>query len=141
LIAEPSNSIAITGETDRVYMDTKADVVLSGIKPDAGPVAGAALDPAKPTFTSITVHRTAALRPAPPALSGAVEACPLDLVLWNAWAERCKTIADFGPDDWRHYVCIEPARVSPATAGHHAHAALTPGHVWTLTQRVTLHYA
>jgi len=34
-----------------------------------------------------------------------------DAVLWNAWQERARTIADLGPDDWTGYVCLEPANV------------------------------
>lgn len=40
-----------------------------------------------------------------------------------------------------HRSCIEPGRVSPDTAAHHAASALRPGKAYTLTQEVVLHYA
>ena len=39
---------------------------------------------------------------------------------------------------FRHYVCIEPGRVSPATAEFAPHAALHSGQQWTLTQEISL---
>ena len=91
-----------------------------------------------PAFAAVSVRRHAALRPAAPALSHAVEACPLDVVVWNPGPERARAIADLGDEDWRCYVCVEPGRVGPDTAGHHAAAALAPGKVWTLTQELRL---
>jgi len=88
------------------------------------------------SFSAVTVHRRAALRPAPPALSQAVEACPLDVVVWNPGPERARAIADLGDDDWQCFVCVEPGRVGPDTAAHHAAAALAPGKVYVLTQEV-----
>ena len=38
----------------------------------------------------------------------------------------------------RHYVCVEPGRVSAATADFPAHKALRPGQQWTLTQELLL---
>ena len=78
------------------------------------------------------------MRPAAPALSQVVVQCPLDVVVWNAGAVRARAIADLGDEDWRHYICIEPGRVSPATAEHPAGASLPPGRVWTLTQEVVM---
>jgi hypothetical protein len=110
-------------------------VVVTGVTSGAGLPASSG-----PIFSSFTVHRRAALRQAAPALSQVVESCPLDVVVWNPGPERAKAIADLGDDDWRHYVCVEPGRVSPATAAHHAGAALRPGQAYTLTQEVLLHF-
>ena len=30
-------------------------------------------------------------------------------VIWNPWRERAAAIADLGPEQWRSFVCIEPA--------------------------------
>ena len=40
----------------------------------------------------------------------------------------------------RHYVCVEPGRVSRATAEFPAHAALKPGQAWLMTQKLALQY-
>lgn len=109
-----------------------AEVVLAGI------TSGSDAQTAGPRFSSITIKRRAAVRPAAPALSQVVVQCPLDVVVWNAGAVRARAIADLGDEDWRHYICIEPGRVSPATAAHPAGASLPPGRVWTLTQEVVM---
>jgi len=35
-----------------------------------------------------------------------------DAVVWNAWEQLSKTIADLGPDDWKGYVCCEVGNVA-----------------------------
>jgi glucose-6-phosphate 1-epimerase len=35
-----------------------------------------------------------------------------DVVVWNPWIERSTEIADMNPDDYRHMICIETARVT-----------------------------
>lgn len=75
----------------------RADVRVTGITSGAGLPSGSRV------FDAITVKRRGALRPAP-ALSNAVESCPVDVVVWNPGPERAKAIADLGDDDWRHYV-------------------------------------
>jgi len=53
-----------------------------------------------------------------------------DAVLWNAWAELCKNIADLGDDDWKSYVCCEVGNIAtPVT--------LSPGKLWKAGQRIT----
>ena len=109
-----------------------ADIVVAGI------TSGAEAASPGTRFTSIVVKRRATLRPSAPALSQVVEGCPLDVVVWNPGPVRARAILDLGDEDWRHYVCVEPGRVSPATATHHAATALPPGRVWTLTQEVLM---
>jgi len=47
----------------------------------------------------------------------------MDAVLWNAWSDLSKTIADLGPDEWKGYVCCEVGTIAnPVT--------LTPGQTW-----------
>eukprot|EP00747_Dinoflagellata_sp_TGD_P185856 gnl/TRDRNA2_/TRDRNA2_42612_c0_seq1.p1 gnl/TRDRNA2_/TRDRNA2_42612_c0~~gnl/TRDRNA2_/TRDRNA2_42612_c0_seq1.p1 ORF type:complete len:320 (+),score=63.06 gnl/TRDRNA2_/TRDRNA2_42612_c0_seq1:67-1026(+) len=31
-----------------------------------------------------------------------------DCVVWNQWEEKAKAMADFGDDEWKRYVCVEP---------------------------------
>jgi glucose-6-phosphate 1-epimerase len=35
-----------------------------------------------------------------------------DTVLWNAWIEKARAIADLDDDAYLHYVCVEPGLVS-----------------------------
>jgi glucose-6-phosphate 1-epimerase len=45
-------------------------------------------------------------------------------VVWNPWAERARDMSDFGDDEWRGMVCVEPsnvgsdARTLPPGASH-----------------------
>lgn len=129
---ESNDPMRLEGEVDRIYCNTPADIVVAGI------TSGAEAASPGTRFTSIVVKRRATLRPSAPALSQVVEGCPLDVVVWNPGPVRARAILDLGDEDWRHYVCVEPGRVSPATATHHAATALPPGRVWTLTQEVLM---
>jgi len=52
-----------------------------------------------------------------------------DAVLWNAWAELSKTIADLSPDDWKRYVCCEVGNIATPVR-------LAPSHSWTGSQLI-----
>uniref|UniRef100_R7WDN6 glucose-6-phosphate 1-epimerase n=1 Tax=Aegilops tauschii TaxID=37682 RepID=R7WDN6_AEGTA len=46
-----------------------------------------------------------------------------DAVVWNPWERRSKTILDFGDEEYKHMLCVEPAAVEkPIT--------LKPGEEW-----------
>jgi len=87
---------------------------------------------------ALTVRAHAALRPAAPALSQAVLACPIDTVIWNPGEARAAAIADLGAGEWRDYVCVEPGRVSAETAGAAPQKLLAPGWEWTQTQNISV---
>lgn len=145
-------AITLGSQVDRIYCHTPADVTVRGITSaaEAGGAAAAADGGAADGgaggsagggaggFNTVTVRRKAALRDAAPALRQVVENAPLDVVVWNIGAEAASGIADLGADDWKDYVCVEPGRVSPDTAGWHGHAALAPGKAWTITQTLLL---
>jgi len=38
-----------------------------------------------------------------------------DVVVWNIWEDKCKTIADLGPDNWKNYICAESGAINPVT--------------------------
>jgi glucose-6-phosphate 1-epimerase len=103
-------------ETDRIYLAPGAGAV------EVRGVAGGA---------TVVVTREGRLGAAPPAPSGADARVPLDVVVWNPGAVRAAAIADLGPEDWREFVCVEPGRVSGATAEL---GVLPPGKRFTLTQ-------
>uniref|UniRef100_M4BWV8 glucose-6-phosphate 1-epimerase n=1 Tax=Hyaloperonospora arabidopsidis (strain Emoy2) TaxID=559515 RepID=M4BWV8_HYAAE len=41
-----------------------------------------------------------------------------DCVVWNPWEERAKTMKDFGDEEYKHMVAIEPGRVSEKQVLH-----------------------
>lgn len=135
IVEEAADAFPLDREVDRVYCDTPVDVTVTGIASAAAPATG---DAAHRVFDSVVVSRSASVRDSLHA--GAVHA-PLDIVIWNPAAARAATIPDLGPDDYKHYVCVEPGRVSPATADFYAHKALAPGKVWTLRQDIRLGFA
>jgi D-hexose-6-phosphate mutarotase len=53
-------------------------------------------------------------------------------VVWNPWAERAKTFADFAGDDWRRMVCVETANAREAAI------RLEPGASHTMQAEVSL---
>jgi glucose-6-phosphate 1-epimerase len=50
----------------------------------------------------------------------------VDAVVWNPWAAKAAALADFGDDEFRRMVCVEPAAVT----GGGGVAGLAPGGVW-----------
>ena len=34
-----------------------------------------------------------------------------DCVVWNAWIDKCRGIADMEDEDYKRYVCVEPGSV------------------------------
>jgi len=53
-----------------------------------------------------------------------------DAVLWNAWSELIKTIADLGPEEWKTYVCCEVGNIATPVK-------LTPLESWQGTQIIS----
>jgi glucose-6-phosphate 1-epimerase len=116
-VVEASDAFELLGEVDRIYKDAPGDVSVTGLRQPGGPSA-------------LTIRRRAAVRDEAPALKQVVEHAPLDVVVWNAGPAKCASIADFGPEDWRSYVCVEPGRVSDKVT-------LPPRRVWSIMQTVT----
>jgi D-hexose-6-phosphate mutarotase len=54
--------------------------------------------------------------------------------------QRAKAIADLGDEDYKHYVCVEPGKVSADAAAFEAHTALAPGKMWSLIQQLQLNF-
>ena len=117
-VVDPSPDVVLTtSEVDRIYADTPALVTVRGVS--GGPAA------------ALTVQRAGwMVAPA----GGAPTPVPLDVVVWNPGAIRAAAIADLGDEDYLRYVCVEPGRVSPATAPA---GVLPPGGVWTIQQVLT----
>ncbi len=100
----------IAQETDRVYQTTGANevAVLEGGK-----------EVVKVEYTSSTV-----------AADGSDEALPhADCVLWNPWVDKAKAMGDFGDEEYKKMVCVEPGLVSQFYP-------LAPGHAFVLEQTI-----
>ena len=52
---------------------------------------------------------------------------PCDVVLWNPWKEKAQQMSDFGDEEYKNMICIEPGCVS-------RYETCEPGQSWTLTQ-------
>lgn len=48
-----------------------------------------------------------------------------DAVVWNPWVEKAKAMADFGDDEYREMVCVEPAVAASGPV------VLQPGEAWS----------
>ena len=124
LCNEASNNFPLIGEVDRIYLLNNNEVTITGIQNTNNNTDN------NKSFNSIRVQRKAAIRDASPGLRQVVEHSQLDVVVWNAGPVKCASIADFGPEDWHNYVCIEPGRVSKP-------AELAPGKLWYIQQTIT----
>lgn len=81
---DTSPAVAITEETDRIYQ---------GLEPTV-PIIVSETDDKRPLFTIGREGMT-------------------DVVVWNPWIEKTKTLADLAPDDaYKTMVCVEPGCVS-----------------------------
>ena len=100
-------------ETDRIYQTGANEVVLS----EAGQ------EKVRVEYTAYRVHS-----------DGSDEALGLGVscVLWNPWINKAKAMADFGDEEYKNMVCIEPGIVSDF---HN----LQPGHSLILEQTIRPH--
>ena len=117
---EGRGEFALEGEFDRVYRAREGGGGGGGDEVVVGGLAG-------PAYGTARVRRAGA--------GSASGAAAVDVVVWNPGPVRAAAIADLGPEDWRSYVCVEPGRVSPATAPA---GLLQAGQSFTLTQELCL---
>jgi glucose-6-phosphate 1-epimerase len=120
------DAMKFSGEIDRIFINTPNDVVLKHVTHGNN------------EFSAVQVKRHAVVRDSEPNLKQVLVHAPLDVVVWNPGAVRAAAIADLGDDDYKHYVCIEPGRVSKATADFPLHREFPPGKEWVLTQEIAL---
>jgi glucose-6-phosphate 1-epimerase len=108
---EVEEEVALVGEVDRIYVTPNTNTVtVSGIK------STVTSSSASTGYSKIEVNVNASSRVGFDIASGVhadgLTNQPADIVVWNAGPAKCASIADFGPDDWKNYVCIEPGVVS-----------------------------
>ncbi|MCO5567446.1 hypothetical protein L7F22_021137 [Adiantum nelumboides] len=57
-----------------------------------------------------------------------------DAVVWNPWERKAKALADFGDDEYKHTICLQPAAIEkPIT--------LKPGEEWKGRQKIITVYS
>lgn len=50
--------------------------------------------------------------------------------IWNPWDKKAKSLPDFGDDEYRHMLCVQPASVETAIT-------LKPGEEWKGRQEIS----
>lgn len=53
-----------------------------------------------------------------------------DAVVWNPWDKKAKAMADFGDDEYKHMLCVEPASIEKTIT-------LKPGEEWRGRQELS----
>ncbi|KAG6615985.1 Aldose 1-epimerase [Phytophthora cinnamomi] len=104
---ETRDAISITSQTDNVYSNAPDKV--------EAPIRGTNFD------YTVGVEK-----------SGSINgiATKTDVVVWNPWADRAKTMDDFGPEEYLKMLAIEPGRVSEKQV-------LPAGQTYTLHQTIS----
>jgi glucose-6-phosphate 1-epimerase len=84
--SESSSAIAIAQETDRVYqsLDPSVPIIVSSSETD------------EMSVPLLFITRKG--------LS--------DITLWNPWSEKAKGMSDFGDEEYKQMVCVEPGSVT-----------------------------
>lgn len=54
-----------------------------------------------------------------------------DVVIWNPWVEKSKTLSNFDASDYKRMICVEPGDVSAAIQ-------LSPDECWSRYQRIKI---
>jgi D-hexose-6-phosphate mutarotase len=57
-----------------------------------------------------------------------------DAVVWNPWTEKARALADFGDDEYKCMVCVEPANAATYLSGGSVEVA--PACTWAGTQSI-----
>ncbi|KAE8958493.1 hypothetical protein PF005_g31472 [Phytophthora fragariae] len=104
---ETRDGFGITSETDNVYSNAPDKIM--------APVRGTNFDYTVQIEKSGSIGSTAT---------------KTDIVVWNPWADRVKTFADFGSEEYLKMVAIEPGRVSEKQT-------LPAGQTYTLQQTIS----
>ncbi|GMF40590.1 unnamed protein product [Phytophthora fragariaefolia] len=104
---ETRDFISITSQTDNVYYNAPDRV--------EAPITGANFDYTVRVDKAGSVNGTAT---------------KTDLVVWNPWADRAKTMDDFGAEEYLKMIAIEPGGVSEKQV-------LPAGQTYTLHQKIS----
>lgn len=105
-------SFGLTSQTDSVYSNApdKVLALLRGVNFDQ----------------TVTVEKAGSING-----SSNTTATKTDVVVWNPWSDRAKTMDDFGDEEYLNMVAIEPGRVSEKQV-------LPAGETYTLHQTISV---
>ncbi|CAM9171816.1 unnamed protein product [Ectocarpus fasciculatus] len=113
-IDQLENNESFTDERPQADFTREVDRIYTGEIGNVGVVGG--------TTVTNSCEKTA---------PGAAEVCvPVDVVLWNPWIAKAKSLGDFGDEEYHKMVCIEPGIVSKFHS-------ITPGETFSLKQVIT----
>jgi glucose-6-phosphate 1-epimerase len=123
---EEHTDIVIDGEVDRVYLDAPETVVLrhptDSTRARAPTAAALALawwptvPSALPAHGRVRSRRAYRVHAAAEQLAIRKSSSFRDVVLWNLGEAKAGGMADLGPGEWRHYVCLEAGAIgTPVT--------------------------
>jgi glucose-6-phosphate 1-epimerase len=111
-------ALRVTGETDRVYLDTRADCIIHDPQADC-----VSQDP-----QAVCVSQDPAARRQISVSKTGSDAT----VVWNPWIDKSRAMPDFGDDEWPEMLCVETCNVN-------VHArTLAPGASHTMTAIVAV---
>lgn len=57
-----------------------------------------------------------------------------DVVLWNPWVDKSTQLADFGDEEFKCMVCVEPANAAKYMAGESI--MVKAGETWNASQTI-----
>lgn len=100
---ETRASATIEREVDRIYLDSATTVDSEGDTFALPTVCVLNKRPDENSEVLLSVDRKAYMKSA-----DGVKSLATDCVLWNAWVDKCKAIADLEDDAYLRYVCVEP---------------------------------
>ncbi len=104
------NQVTVQGLKGLTYLDKNEDFAVKQEQLDVLPIVGETnsvyLDSKEPIeIHDRLLHRTIRIE----------KECSRSTVVWNPWAEKAKEIVDFGPEDYRHMLCVESGNVKDFT--------------------------
>lgn len=107
---ETNNSIVIDREVDRVYCSKSEEEIVVYINDSTGKQLFKVQSKAKLSKVKAINGSESVINYCEDEES--VQLINTDVVLWNAWIEKAKALADMNDDGYLYYVCVEPGLVS-----------------------------
>ncbi|KAI9914191.1 hypothetical protein PsorP6_005902 [Peronosclerospora sorghi] len=108
---EERDTLTIAQETDNVYANAGSPIVVHMKRTDGKKQV-------------VTIEKEASVK------SGTSHVLqPSDIVVWNPWVDKAKSLSDFGDDEYLTMLCVEPGRVSQRQQ-------LPAKHTFTLQQTI-----
>ncbi|CAI5738467.1 unnamed protein product [Hyaloperonospora brassicae] len=114
---EQTDALTIDQETDRIYADAPSSIV---VRMQRG---------GDTSQQVVTIDKMACLSKSSTPTDAVAQKS--DVVVWNPWVDKAKSMSDFGDDEYVTMLCVEPGRVSEQQP-------LAAGYTYTLQQKIRL---